>query len=284
LTNASTLGFLVSRGEIVLPDPLKQLSAELFYRNPLRTGETKPAFGLGEADPERSDHTGYQALILDGREKPTSLEREGFKLLQHSTMVEDFYNDQDVQSRYYAEIKEVALKQTGAAFAQVLSHITRSEEQALSGQRLGAHRLVHNDFTPSLKQTLEPLLGQYDIEKGRICVFNLWRRFDGDALHAPLAVCDASSVTDAELIPTDLHNYGGGEGFQVEIYQSSHNPGHRWFYFPKMHKKEVLMFKTYDSAMDPFMPTLHSAFDDPNCPEEVSLRESIEVRVMCFYV
>ncbi len=260
-----------------------QLSAELFYRNPLRPGEAKPAFGLEEADPERPDHRGYQAVILDGRAKSASLEHEGFKLIRHSTMVDDFYDEEGVQSGYYGEIKEVALKESGAAFAQVLSHITRSEEQALSGRRLGAHRLVHNDFTPGLKQTLAPLLGQYDIEKGRICVFNLWRRFDQDAVHAPLAVCDASSVTEAELIPTDLHNYGGGEGFQVEIYQSSYSPKHRWFYYPKMQRDEVLMFKTYDSAMSPFMPTLHSAFDDPACPNGVSQRESIEVRVMCFY-
>ena len=121
------------------------------------------------------------------------------------------------------------------------------------------------------------------MENGRICIFNLWRRFDADGLHAPLAVCDASSVTEAELIPTDLWNYGDEQGFAIEIYQSSHNPEHRWFYFPKMHKEEVLMFKTYDSAMSPFMPTLHSAFDDPECPERASLRESIEVRVMCLY-
>ena len=86
-----------------------------------------------------------------------------------------------------------------------------------------------------------------------------------------------------DRIPTDLWNYGDEQGFAIEIYQSSHNPEHRWFYFPKMHKEEVLMFKTYDSAMSPFMPTLHSAFDDPECPERASLRESIEVRVMCLY-
>jgi len=264
-------------------DQTTEITAELFYRNALDLGEAKPAFGLDDPDPDRPDHQGFDVTIRSARENPTSLEYEGFKLVNHATSVEDFFDEQDVQNRYYPEVKELVLKESGAAFVQVLSHITRSEAEAQTGQRLGAHRLVHNDFTPKLKQTLEPLLGEYDLEKGRVCVFNLWRRFDPDAVHAPLAVCDASSVSQEELIPTDLHNYGGGEGFQVEIYQSSHRQKHRWFYYPKMQKDEILMFKTYDSAMSPFMPTLHSAFDDPECPETVSLRESIEVRVMCLY-
>ena len=44
-----------------------QLSAELFYRNPLRLGEPKPTYGLKEEDPERPDLTGHLAVILDGR-------------------------------------------------------------------------------------------------------------------------------------------------------------------------------------------------------------------------
>ena len=270
-----------------MSDGLNQLSAELFYRNPLRAGEAKPAFGLEEPDPSRPDHGGHMAHIVDGRDTATSLDQEGFKLIEHSSSVVDFYDDQCVQDQYYLEIKELVSRESGAAFVQVLSHITRSEEQALQGKRLGAHRLVHNDFTSNLiKDGFFAALeeeGKYDMENGRICIFNLWRRFDADGLHAPLAVCDASSVTEAELIPTDLWNYGDEQGFAIEIYQSSHNPEHRWFYFPKMHKEEVLMFKTYDSAMSPFMPTLHSAFDDPECPERASLRESIEVRVMCLY-
>lgn len=266
-----------------MSDSVTEVTAELFYRNPLATGEPKPSFGVEEADPERPDHRGFATTVRSARGNSTSFEQEGFKLVKQETSTEDFYDDDEVQTRYYPELKELVLKESGAAFVQVLSHITRSEEAAQTGQRLGAHRLVHNDFTPKLGQTLEPLVGQYDLKKGRVCVFNLWRRFDPDAMHAPLAVCDASSVDEEELIPTDLHNYGGGQGFQVEIFQSSHNREHRWFYYPKMQKDEVLMFKTYDSKMDPFKPTLHTAFDDPSCPELVAQRESIEVRVMCFY-
>jgi len=45
----------------------------------------------------------------------------------------------------------------------------------------------------------------------------------------------------------------------------------------------VVMFKTYDSNENPFMPTLHSAFDDLSCDSKVSPRESIEVRAICLF-
>ena len=160
-----------------MSDGSNQLSAELFYRNPLRVGEAKPAFGLEEPDPSRPDHAGHMAQIVDGRDTATSLEQEGFKLLQHSSSVADFYDDQCVQDQYYPEIKELVSRESGAAFVQVLSHITRSEEQALQGKRLGAHRLVHNDFTSNLiKDGFFAALeeeGKYDMENGRICIFNL---------------------------------------------------------------------------------------------------------------
>ena len=97
--------------------------------------------------------------------------------------------------------------------------------------------------------------------------------------------CDKRTVSEKELIPTDLFNYIGDEpqGLTVEIYQSAHNKNHKWYFYPKMNRDEVLMFKTYDSLDKPFLPTLHSAFDDPSLKKKTSPRESIEVRAICFY-
>ena len=144
------------------------------------------------------------AQIVDGRDTATSLSRKASSCFNIHPQWQTFMMI-SVQDQYYPEIKELVSRESGAAFVQVLSHITRSEEQALQGKRLGAHRLVHNDFTSNLiKDGFFAALeeeGKYDMENGRICIFNLWRRFDADGLHAPLAVCDASSVTEAELIP-----------------------------------------------------------------------------------
>ena len=43
------------------------------------------------------------------------------------------------------------------------------------------------------------------------------------------------------------------------------------------------MFKTFDSLEKPFLPTLHSAFDDISVTGAVSPRESIEVRAICLF-
>ena len=107
-------------------------------------------------------------------------------------------------------------------------------------------------------------------------------------------MCDSRTVSEKELIPTDLFNYGKEEeknethadenGFTVEIYQSMNSDDHQWYFYPKMNRDEVVMFKTYDSNEKPFMPTLHSAFDDTiNGRDDASPRESVEVRAICFY-
>jgi hypothetical protein len=43
---------------------------------------------------------------------------------------------------------------------------------------------------------------------------------------------------------------------------------------------ELLVFKTYDSALHPFTPTLHAAFDDPECPADEPKRVSCEARLL----
>ena len=232
---------------------MENIKAEFFYRKPLKKGEPKPQFGLSEPDPNRPDHKSFLRDVKNARDINSSLAKEGFK-------------------------------ETNADEVYIVSHITRNEFEAQQGKMLGAHRLVHNDFTPNFNETVKPLIEESKIDPSKISVYNLWRRFDKDSLDAPFAVCDSSTVSESELIPTDSFNYlDGDDGFTVEIYQSSFNDNHQWYYYPKMQKDEVLMFKTFDSLEKPFLPTLHSAFDDISVTETVSPRESIEVRAICLF-
>mgnify|MGYP001158604046 FL=1 len=269
------------------------MRAEFFYRNPLKKGEPKPAFGVEEPNPDRPDHKGFMKEVFNAREEDHSLSESGFILLNHKSAINNFYDDKEVTEIYYDEMANLVKKKTGAAQVFIVSHITRNEAEAAEGKRLGAHRLVHNDFTPNFKQTIQPLLDENGSNPSRITVYNLWRRFDEDGTDAPFALCDSRTVSEKELIPTDLFNYGKEEektetladenGFTVEIYQSMNSESHKWYFYPKMNRDEVVMFKTYDSNEKPFMPTLHSAFDDPTSNENASPRESIEVRAICFF-
>lgn len=86
-------------------------------------------------------------------------------------------------------------------------------------------------------------------------------------MRSPLAMCDARTIAEGDLIPTALANYGAAQvkssaernsdGIgQFDIFQASANPSHKWHYFPKMGRDEVLVFKTFDSKM----PVQHAVF------------------------
>ncbi len=109
---------------------------------------------------------------------------------------------------------------------------------------------------------------------------NVWRPIQGPIETAPLAVLDARSVADGDLVATDLV-YPKRTG---EIYEVAYSPAHRWFTFPGMARNETLLIKGYDSRKDGrarFTP--HTAFDDPTTPPNAAVRESIEVRTFAFF-
>ena len=133
------------------------LSAKFFYRKPLLVGEPKPVFGLAPSDPDRPDQESHFKTVKDARGQNHSLSEAGFVLLGHETAVSDFYNDGHVAEIYYPEMQALAQQETGADKVFVMSHITRNEADAALGKRLGAHRLVHNDFTPNFETTIAPV-------------------------------------------------------------------------------------------------------------------------------
>ncbi len=63
-----------------------------------------------------------------------------------------------------------------------------------------------------------------------------------------------------------------------EIYCLQPSPNHNWYYYPLQTKDECLIFVQYDSKSDNPKFAFHSAFDDPNSPNECEPRRSIEVR------
>ena len=265
------------------------IEAEFNYRKPLKENEAKPAYGLEEPNEDNNVLPEYlksfKKTVHNARESNFDITMGGFELINHISLVEDFYNDEQVVNIYYDEMANYVKEKVGANTVQIFSHITRNEGQAESGERKGGHRLVHNDFTTNFGSTLDPFLKETGMNPARIVVYNLWRRFDEDGVDTPFAVCDKRSVSEKELIPTDLFNYLPDQpaALTVEICQSSHSESHKWYFYPEMTKDEVLMFKTYDSDERPFIPTLHSAFDYPNTPKGATPRESIEVRAVCFF-
>ena len=110
----------------------------------------------------------------------------------------------------------------------------------------------------------------------RIVQINIWRPINHPVMSTPLALADASSIAEDELVATD-QVFPDRVG---EIYSIAYGPGQRWYYAPEMRPDEILLIKGWDSLDDGrarFTP--HGAFPlegPPGAPP----RESIEVRTL----
>jgi hypothetical protein len=222
--------------------------------------------------------------IYDGRAilGQLSLEKQGFVLTHRETAVRDFYDAAEVRSIYYPEVEQLLKDMTGAAKVLAFEHDVRCLPASKQGQK-GVRepvRVVHDDYTEKsapervrlyLPEEAEGLL------KSRFAVINVWRPIAGPVLDTPLAVCDAQSLAEHDLIPTE-------ENVKHEVYLFRFSQNHRWYYFPHMQRSEALLIKCFDSVSDGRARfTAHSAFDDLTTPPNTAARESIEVRALAFF-
>lgn len=269
---------------------LPSVAAGLQYLEPTsgkpRSLEYEPPPGVPQTTAKYREHT---VEIRDVRPVAStlSLEREGFQLLTAPTRVKDFNDEEQIRTRYYAEAISLLEKLTGASRVVVFDHTIRRRIPGTSDRTHGIARQpvprVHNDYTViSGPQRVRDLLGDEadELLQKRFSVINVWRPIRGPVQDSPLAVTDARSVDDGDLVATDLV-YPDRTG---EIYYVKYNPKHKWFYAPAMRNDEIILIKCYDSLDDGrarFVP--HSAFVDPTTPAGVPPRESIELRTLVFY-
>ena len=214
-----------------------------------------------------------------------SLDREGFVLLHKQTAVTDFYNEEQIKALYYPECERVMREATGAARVVAFDHIVRNATMAAikgSGIKMPA-KGVHNDYTAwSSSKRVHDLMADEALAllKNRFAIINLWRPIRGPLLESPLALCDAQSLEDENLIASDL-KYPDRTG---ETYSITYNPNQRYYYFPRMQADEAVLIRCFDSALDgPRRFSAHTGFDDPETPADAPPRESIEVRTLVFF-
>jgi hypothetical protein len=216
-----------------------------------------------------------------------SLDREGFVLVAQRSAVADFYDEDALRRVYYTEAEHLVAEATGAARVVVFDHTIRRRIEGMADRTPGAPRQpsarVHGDYSDaSGVQRVRDVMGAEAeaLLQHRFAIINVWRPIRAPLRDAPLAVCDASSVTEGDLVATDLlYRDRAGENFTMVF-----NPRQRWFYVPDMQVEEALLLKCYDSARDGrarFMP--HTAFADPTPHAEVAPRESIELRTIAFF-
>ena len=229
----------------------------------------------------------YMMPIYNGRAiaDGLSLEREGFVLVNHDTQVKNFYDEAEVRAVYYQETEELVKRISGAKRVLVFDHTLRAADSAIREQNQVSSpvRNVHNDYTEwSGPQRVRDLLPEEadELTSRHFAVVQTWRPINKPVQNEHLAIADAQSIGTSELIPS-ARIYPNRRG---EVYHSTYNPAHRWYYFPDMRRHEAMVFKCYDSLKDGRARwTAHCAFDDPTAPANVAPRESIEMRTLAFF-
>jgi len=263
------------------------------------TGET-PVFRQTDAPADQGALSGtreaHAMTIRNARLLPNefSLDVEGFAFTAHDTGVADFFDDAQLTAVYTPEVEALIARLAGATEVAVFDHTRRCSD----GAQREAHNwrgpvpLPHSDYTDtSAAQRMRDFFGdEADARlKRRFALVNVWRSMNEPIEQWPVALCDARSVND-DLMLTIVRSapHRAEPSFEYdrasETRHASYDANHRWFYFPRMTRNEVLLFKNYDTLQDGTARyALHSAFEDPNSPPDPAPRESIESRAFVFF-
>jgi hypothetical protein len=291
--------FDVNVADETQPSPVDAVTARLPYLapsdEPLRTYAFDPPDGGPRFNGRLVDHT---CTIRDARRRPEPcvLDREGFTLCKHPSTLEDFWDEEALRRVHYEEARALVLQHTGARQVLVFDHTLRrraDDRPPLDGMggsftpvRTPVGR-VHADYTPrSGPERLRACLGDAAAREAlqrRYWIVGLWRPLNTKPLlDAPLAILDARSIAADDLVRNELI-YRERRG---ETYALRHNPEHRWYYYPRQTRDEVILFKHFDSdaVVGPSTGAAgHTAFEDPTTPGDAQPRQSVELRALALF-
>jgi hypothetical protein len=249
------------------------------------TPGVKPAFGRFPIVPVK-----MTVEDLRGREDDLSLDREGFVLLHWPSAVKNFRDQEEVRRVYVPEIEAMLKEVTGASKVTTdgAGLVRLSKRSSEKGVGVGTGNFVHADYSMNagptwVKRALKEPEASERMNK-RYAIYNIWRAYSEPPHDIPLGVCDARSVTQADVIHCDLTiGRPGAEQFTFENSAYLHSPRHRWCYFSGMTRDDVLVFRGMRSDDNWTSAVPHTAFEDPTCPADAPARESIDIRSVVYF-
>jgi len=252
---------------------------------------SRPLFAYAYA-PHGTEETNIEFVehvveIRDVRQsrRALRLEVEGASVLRHRSAVHSFYDEDELRRVGYPETTDLIRTATGAADVVVFDHNIRGRAGPPKALAAGDVKRpvfhVHTDFSgKSAQARAAAVLGRAPLPGQRMAAINVWRPIAEPLRDCPLAICDASSVDERDLLAADLL-YPNRTG---QIFYVTFNPAHRWYYASDMRTDEAWIFKNYDTATDGrarFAP--HTAFVDSTPHPVVAPRESVEFRAFAFF-
>lgn len=229
--------------------------------------------------------------IIDARylADPPTLEREGLTIMRMPTAVADWRDSAQVAAIHPAEVIAFAQALTGAD-AVVMSgpaslRFGERSPEAGSRDNSNAARLIHSDTSHSASFDFAEASNPYPERKiRRVAQHNIWRTFSGAPQDVPLAMCDARSVADGDVILAEAaFDRQGKIIWSFEAVLLRYNPAHRWLYYSNMDPEEVLVFKRHDTDTGKPCMVPHTGFTDPSAPADAIPRASVEVRTIAYW-
>ncbi|KFY26651.1 hypothetical protein V493_03958 [Pseudogymnoascus sp. VKM F-4281 (FW-2241)] len=262
------------------------VSTELNYYQDPGDGTPPVPYYVGQPNTYERPTTVQNVVIHDiaGDENKYTLDSHGFQYTKHESNEKEFLSDDKIKAEYYPEVEQLLKDVTGATRIFIFDHtIRRAAADSRDGatQLRGPGKRVHIDqsYRASENRVRYHLPDEADkLLRKRFQIINVWRPIK-TILRDPLALADAHSVPDSDLIPVSLI-YPDRAG---ETYTVKPNPDHRWYFKYAQRPDEPLFIKCYDSVDDGRARRIpHSAFEDAEHAGGET-RESIEVRSLVFY-
>ncbi|KAK6527162.1 hypothetical protein TWF281_010355 [Arthrobotrys megalospora] len=225
-----------------------------------------------------------------GREMQLTFEKDGCRIIRHSSMVPDLLDVDSIESHYLKECEELVIREMKADFVYIFNWLIRKRERAPGDtwdvvDRVA--RIAHKDNTQTsayarLQKHLPAKAAELK-QTMRYQIINIWRPLNEVVEDCPLAFCHPESTNELDEVPGDVvkRDYIG------EVYYMKHRAESkpRWFYLSRQTKDEVWLFKSFDShpGARETKGLFHCAFIDPEKPPNFTPRTSIEVRAMVFH-
>ncbi|KAJ5542900.1 hypothetical protein N7535_005322 [Penicillium sp. DV-2018c] len=296
---------LLTAKPLPVPEKPHHVQTTLNFLKEKEDGSPPDPAIVGKPETYERPVTTIPATIHDisGHELDYTLDGNGFQLCYHVSQEKVFLDDEKIKREYYPETEQLLkdayvpqhpqhkssrtpnknLRSTGASRVFIFDHtIRRPSADGTPGSQLrGPVQRVHIDqsYEASKNRVTWHLPNEAKVLlKGRYQIINIWRPIK-TILKDPLAVADAHSVPDDDLVPTKLI-YPDREG---ETYSVKPDPNIKWYYRYGQTPDLVTLIKCFDSKVDGrARRSPHTAFVNPETEHEAG-RESIEVRALVFH-
>jgi len=235
-------------------------------------------------------------------------DEHSFVLLDHTSDVQNWDvdpagapDDSDIACIYYPEVATIIRERLLPGYRLEIPQVPYLLRRGPETPNPFYGTVVHQDYGLSADDYQENVAAygtdeharawreQYDRDEvAGFLVINFWRTvyMDEPLRHQPLTICDPYSVEPDDVLSTGLLNFTptGRPSNQLGM---RYNPEQRWYYYPGMTTGEVLAFKNFQcwKGEPPTLRTcFHSAFDEPDPPEQAIERQSCEYRIGVYFL